>query len=141
MRIGILAKLAACDVETVRYYEREGLLEKPERAASGYRHYAPRHLEALQFIRHCRSLDMKLAEIRQLLDFRRLPERDCSGINALLDAQIARVLQQIQMLESLKEQLYLLRAECEQRQSAQGCGILRSLNDAAMGRPCPCHEP
>lgn len=141
MRIGELAKRAACDVETVRYYEREGLLEEPARESSGYRNYGPRHLETLQFIRHCRSLDMKLAEIRQLLDFRRLPDRECSGVNAILDTQIARVNQQIAALASLREQLHALRAECEERQTMRACGILRSLNDAALGQECPCHQP
>lgn len=54
MRIGELAKQAGVDVQTIRFYEREALIEAPLRTASGYRNYAPAHLERLNFIRHCR---------------------------------------------------------------------------------------
>ena len=67
MRIGEIAAQAGCDVQTVRYYEREGLLNAPEREPSGYRCYAQVHLDALRFIRHCRSLDVSLPEVRRLL--------------------------------------------------------------------------
>src|SRR5687768_12664482 len=59
MRIGELARQAGVDVQTVRYYEREGLLEAPARTGSGYRTYGPQHLERLNFVRHCRSLDLR----------------------------------------------------------------------------------
>ncbi|MBF0147393.1 MAG: Cd(II)/Pb(II)-responsive transcriptional regulator [Magnetococcales bacterium] len=140
MRIGELAKRAGCDVETVRYYEREGLLAKPEREPSGYRCYGALHQETLQFIRHGRSLGMKLAEIRLLLDFRHHPEEDCAGVDALLDVQIARVEEQISAMGTLKEQLIALRGECEQRQTNRTCGILRAFNQAAQGQACPCHR-
>lgn len=140
MRIGELAKRVGCNVETVRYYEREGLLAQPERDGSGYRSYGVFHLESLQFIRHGRSLGMKLAEIRQLLDFRHHPDGDCSGVNALLDIQIVRVEEQIAAMDTLKEQLIALRGECDQRQTNQKCGIMRSLNQAAQGRACSCHR-
>ncbi|MBF0125028.1 MAG: Cd(II)/Pb(II)-responsive transcriptional regulator [Magnetococcales bacterium] len=140
MRISELAKRAGCDSETVRYYEREGILPAPERDVSGYRRYGPSHLETLQFVRHCRSLSMKLVEIRQLLDFRRHPEGDCSGVNSLLDVQIARADEQIVAMTNLKEQLVALRGECEQRQTTRGCGIMRSLNRAVHHGQCPCHR-
>jgi DNA-binding transcriptional MerR regulator len=57
-------------VETIRYYEREGLLREPSRSEGNYRLYTDTHIERLQFIRHCRSLDMTLEEIRNLLRFR-----------------------------------------------------------------------
>jgi DNA-binding transcriptional MerR regulator len=71
MKIGELAREAGVDVQTVRYYEREALLEAPARTASGYRTYGPRHLERLNFIRHCRSLDMPLADVKRLLELSR----------------------------------------------------------------------
>ena len=73
MKIGELAARAACDVQTVRYYEREGLLEAPAREASGYRRYGRAHLARLQFIRHCRSLEIPLSQVRQLVAFARSP--------------------------------------------------------------------
>ncbi|MBF0214792.1 MAG: Cd(II)/Pb(II)-responsive transcriptional regulator [Magnetococcales bacterium] len=140
MRIGELAKQVGCDVETVRYYEREGLIAEPERDQSGYRSYGVSHLETLQFIRHGRSLGMKLVEIRQLLNFRHHPDGDCSGVDALLDVQLERIEEQIAAMGTLKEQLIALRAECEQRQTNRGCGIMRSLNQAVQIRQCPCHR-
>ena len=67
MHIGELARRTGIQVETIRYYEREGLLPEPARSDGNYRVYGPGHLEQLQFIRHCRSLDMSLDEVRTLL--------------------------------------------------------------------------
>ena len=64
MKIGELATLTGCPVETIRYYEREGLLPAPSRSAGNYRQYDTAHVERLSFIRHCRSLDMTQEEIR-----------------------------------------------------------------------------
>lgn len=140
MRIGELAQQVGCDVETVRYYERDGLLTKPQRDHSGYRSYEIAHLETLRFIRHCRSLGMKLIEIRQLLDFRHHPDGDCSGVNALLDVQIVRVEEQVVAMGTLKKQLIALRQECQNRQTNKECGIMQSLNHAVQVQQCPCHR-
>lgn len=74
MKIGELARLAGSNAETIRYYEREGLLPKASRSESNYRIYTDAHLERLTFIRHCRNLDMTLGEIRTLLHFKASPE-------------------------------------------------------------------
>ena len=70
MKIGELAKLTDCQVETIRYYERERLLPEPARSEGNYRLYTQAHVERLTFIRNCRSLDMTLEEIRSLLNLR-----------------------------------------------------------------------
>ena len=140
MRIGDLAKRAGCDGETVRYYEKEGLLLAPMRDGSGYRQYAMQDLEDLQFIRHCRSLGMRLVEIRILLNFRHHPHQDCGQVNALLDTQIIRVQEQMVAMQTLLEQLHALRSECVIRQQSGECGIMKTLNLAAKGEKCPCHE-
>ena len=70
IRIGDLAKRSGCEVVTIRYYEKEGLLPKPARSGGNFRLYSDVHIERLQFIRHCRSLDMTLSEIRILLGLR-----------------------------------------------------------------------
>ena len=72
MKIGELATHAGCDVQTVRFYEREGLLEEPPRDASGYRHYDERHVSRLRFIRHLRTLDIPLARGTSAAGVRRL---------------------------------------------------------------------
>lgn len=82
MKIGVLAKQADCPVETVRYYEREGLLPAPARTEGNYRLYSSEHLERLTFIRNCRTLDMTLDEIRRLLALMDSPARTVKASTA-----------------------------------------------------------
>ena len=128
MKIGELAKKAGCQVETVRYYEREGLLPAPARSEGNYRLYGAAHLERLVFIRNCRTLDMTLEEIQRLLALRDLPHESCAGINSLVDEHIEHVEARINSLLALREQLSELRDRCHGPQEAEDCGILRQLN-------------
>jgi len=138
MKIGELAAQSGCDVQTVRFYEREGLLEAPERDVSGYRRYASRHLERVQFIRHCRSLDVPLSEVRQLLTFAAAPDQSCSQVNALLDDHIAQVQRRRKALAALEKQLVALRKRCD-GDSSHSCAILESFMSAAEEHACACH--
>lgn len=140
MKIGDLARRAACDVETVRFYEREGLLDAPPRDANGYRHYADTHLTQLNFIRHCRSLDIGLAEVRVLRGFQADPGLACDAVNELIDTQIARIHRQVESLRLLERQLHALRDTCRAKNTARQCGILRNLEQAAEGEGCSCHD-
>ena len=88
MRIGELAAATGVDVETIRYYEREGLLVPATRQANGYRAYGQAHLEQLSFVRHCRALDIPLADIRRLLGFLEASGSDCGDIDQLIEAQL-----------------------------------------------------
>ena len=127
MKIGELAAATNTPVDTIRFYEREGLLQPASRTASNYRVYGEAHVERLSFIRHCRSLDMALEEIRTLLQFKDAPGGDCAGVNALLDEHIGHVAARIRELESLQAQLRQLRAQCCEEAAGQECGILREL--------------
>lgn len=140
MRIGELAKQTGCDVETIRYYEKTGLLPEPGRNDAGYRLYEPEHQERLQFIRHCRSLQMGLSDIRVLLDFRSQPSAECRGVDELLDHHISLIRVRMDALQSLEQQLIRLRHQCEDPHSVEECGILQNLNDAAVNNDCACHE-
>ena len=139
MRIGELGRAAGVDSETIRYYERAGLLLPPARALNGYRAYGVEHLERLAFIRHCRALDVPLAEIRRLLDFVAHPNADCGDINRLIDAQLARVRARLKSMRALEKQLAALRTRCEAGHLAAECGILHELVAAAHGEACACH--
>jgi len=130
LKIGELAKRTGSLVETIRYYEREGLLPEPARSEGNYRVYADTDLERLQFIRHCRSLDMTLEEIRNLLRFRDAPDRNCGEVNALLDEHIQHVGKRIKELKLLQQNLRALRNPCRQEQATKDCGILQSLGSA-----------
>lgn len=131
MRIGELATATGTPVETVRFYEREGLLPPARRADNNYRMYLPAHVERLAFIRQCRNLDMALDEIRALLQLRDAPAEDCGEINVLLDAHIGHVAQRIRELRSLEKDLRALRARCLSPQAIKDCGILNELDQAA----------
>jgi Cd(II)/Pb(II)-responsive transcriptional regulator len=130
LKIGELAERSGCLVETIRFYERVGLLARPERAENNYRSYTEEHAETLQFIRHCRALDMTLDEIRVLLDFRGQPNDACSGVNDLLDKHISHVGERIRALCALETQLLQLRRCCAVERPAKDCGILQALADA-----------
>lgn len=128
MKIGDLAKGTNCKVETIRYYEREGLLSEPVRSEGNYRIYDDRHLERLRFIRHCRSLDMTLEEIRALLRFREMPDENCSEVNELLDRHTEHVAKRITELKGLEKQLKELRSLCRTAKAAKDCRILQNLS-------------
>lgn len=129
LKIGELAQLTGSQVETIRYYEREGLLPAPGRSESNYRLYGDAHVERLQFVRHCRSLDMTLGEIRELLAFRDAPEQDCGLANDLLDRHIGHVASRIAELQVLEKQLKKLRGLCQRAQAARDCRILQTLSN------------
>lgn len=133
MHIGALAAATGTPVETIRFYEREGLIPAAQRAANNYRQYTPAHAERLAFIRHCRNLDMTLDEVRSLLRFKDAPAQDCGEVNALLDAHIGHVALRIGELRTLEQQLKTLRAQCRTPQASHDCGILQGLDAAAPG--------
>jgi Cd(II)/Pb(II)-responsive transcriptional regulator len=135
LKIGDLSKQTECPVETIRFYEQEGLLPAPARSQSNYRLYGDAHVERLQFIRHCRSLDMTLDEIRSLLQFRDAPEDNCGEVNLLLDRHIEHVTRRIAELQGLHEQLQSLRNQCHSVQAAKDCGILQALATVEGGAP------
>lgn len=128
MKIGELAKAAGTTVETVRYYEKEGLLPAPDRGLNNYRTYGHAHLERLRLIRNCRALDMTQEEIRAILALADNHESGCAPINDLFDEHISHVDARIAELTQLRGQLTELRQRClSARPDAEDCGILHGL--------------
>ena len=138
MKIGELARLTGTNVETIRYYERDGLLPETSRTEGNYRIYGEAHAERLSFIRNCRSLDMTLDEIRVLLRFKDSPEVKCDAVNTLLDEHIGHVADRIRELRQLERHLKGLRVLCQEAQDAGHCGILNEL--AHNARPSTRNE-
>jgi Cd(II)/Pb(II)-responsive transcriptional regulator len=130
MRIGELAQVAQCTVETVRYYEKAGLLPETARTAGNFRVYGPVHVERVRFIRNCRALDMSQEEIHTLLRLADRSAEGCGAINTVFDEHIAHVNERIKELCTLKRQLQALRDRCASEQGVDACGILQGL--AAM---------
>jgi Cd(II)/Pb(II)-responsive transcriptional regulator len=139
MQIKALSDATGVDVETIRYYERQGLLPAPARQANGYRDYGQPQLERLAFIRHCRALDMPLADVRQLLAALDAPGPECGDVNALIDQHLTRVRARLTSLRALEKQLRSLRNTCNGQPGEAGCGILHELVAAAHGEACACH--
>jgi len=135
MKIGDLATASATPVETIRYYEREGILPKPGRTLGNYRVYEEYHLERLQFVRYCRGLDMSLDEVRVLLRLKDSPNDNCGEVNLLLDEHIGHVSRRIRELRVLEKQLKEIRQTCGQTRSVEQCGILSELSNASQGAP------
>jgi Cd(II)/Pb(II)-responsive transcriptional regulator len=126
LTIGALAQRLQCQTETIRFYEREGLLPPPARSGGNYRLYGKLHLERLGFIRRCRTLDMTLDEIRVLLQLRDRPADNCAEVNAVLDEHIQHVADRIAELRTLQAQLRDLRQLCASA-GENGCNILTEL--------------
>ena len=101
------------------------------RSDGNYRIYGPAHAERLAFVRHCRSLDMTLDEIRVLLRFKDAPQAQCGEVSVLLDEHIGHVATRIRELRQLERQLKALRDQCGAPRDAAHCGILNELTQAA----------
>ena len=141
MRIKTLADATGVEVDTIRYYEKQGLLPEPARQDNGYRDYASTHLERLAFIRHCRALEMPLVDIRTLLGALDAQGEPHPDVDRLVQEQIDKVRVRLQSMRALEKQLLLLQASCGGC-SDQGtdCGILKELVAAAHGEACVCHS-
>ena len=132
VKIGELSKMTGCEVVTIRYYEKEGLLKRPERTEGNYRIYEDDDIARLRLIRHCRQHGMSLAEIRALLAFSDNPTSSCDWINTLIQQHIEDVERQIENLLHLKRHLENLSHQCDGGKK-KDCGILKSLIN---GEPC-----
>ncbi|MGV7242057.1 Cd(II)/Pb(II)-responsive transcriptional regulator [Caballeronia sp. M23-90] len=140
MKIGELAKTARCTTETIRFYEKEGLMVDAERTEGNYRDYSGKHVERLRFIRNCRALDMAHDEIRALLDLTDAPGEHCGAVNSLVDEHISHVDHRIEELLHLRGQLMDLRARCATERPVGDCGIVQKLSSMEVAPARPKHS-
>lgn len=125
--IGQLAKKAKLSADTIRFYEKKGLIRAPLRADNNYRYYNQDSLTQLVFIRHCRELGMSLKEIHALHEQLQQPEEDCGEVNAVISAHLSHVVEKIHQLEHFKQQLEQLKHSCQQNASIKDCEIIQAL--------------
>lgn len=130
MRIGEVAANANVNVQTVRYYERRGLLPRPERTRSGYRQYGDLAVRRLQFIKRAQELGFTLGEVRELLNLRVEDASACGTVERRTRAKLAQVEQKIDELERMKRTLEQLVRTCQAKQHSDDCPILEMLDDA-----------
>jgi Cd(II)/Pb(II)-responsive transcriptional regulator len=129
VKIGELAQMAGCSADTIRFYEKEGLLPAAQRTEANYRRYHAGHLERLRFLRNCRSLDMTHEEIRRLLGAADGPGSDCGAVSALIDEHIGHVSTRIDELLQLRAHLVTLRERCAGAHAVEDCGIIHGLTE------------
>jgi MerR family mercuric resistance operon transcriptional regulator len=128
LTIGRLAREVGVNLETVRYYERRGLLQKPPRSASGYRLFPSDVARRLRFIRRTQELGFSLKEIRELLLLRVSRRTTSKDIRARTESKIADIEGKIRSLESMKRTLRKLTNACEGCLPLAECPILESLD-------------
>lgn len=122
-----LSRASGIHPETIRYYEKVGLIPAPTRTEANYRKYDSTHEEQLRFIQSCRQMDMSIDEIRMLTDLQAHPEASCEPVNVLLDKHLADVALKIKQLRKLEEQLRDLREQCGGDHHVENCAILHSI--------------
>ena len=129
MRIGELAKRAGVAIDTVRYYEREGLIPPPVRRASGYRDYLDTDVDRLRFMRRAKGLGFTLQEIRDLLGLTATSGEDMATLKARAEAKLHDVEDRIQALNRMRDALQGLVAACPGHGALERCPILAALSE------------
>ena len=129
LTIGKVAKAAGLGVETVRFYERQGLIAEPARSQSGYRQYRPETIRRLQFIVRAKALGFTLQEIGDLLSLRATPGAGCADVQARAEAKIADIEGRVAQLEAMKRALGELVTQCRGEGPLSDCPILDALDE------------
>ena len=133
LSIGDLGRATGTKIETIRYYERIGLLPSPPRTAGNYRSYTPGHLGRLRFVRRSRSLGFTLDQIRALLDLSDQRERECEAVDAIAREHVADVERKIADLTALRRELNSLIGQCRHGTIAE-CRIIEALSPQTAAR-------
>ncbi len=127
LSIGQVARRAGVGVETVRFYEREGLLEEPPRRASGYRQYSEQVVKRLHFIKHAQKLGFSLKEITELLLLRVDGQTSCEEVKGRTEAKIAEVERKLIELQRMRQALLQVATLCTGQGPASACPMLDAL--------------
>ncbi len=143
MTIGALGEATSVGVETIRYYERIGILPEPARTAGGYRIYKPEHVRRLNFIRRGRELGLTLDAVRELLSLASDRLRSCTRVDRLVREHIHDLDHKIEGLQHLRGALQKLAESCRDNTRIADCRILEALQEAEQtlaGPPPVCAD-
>lgn len=127
--IGQLSKKADIPIDTIRYYEKVGVLDRIQRSENNYRIYTDQTLADLLFIKHCRELDISLCDIKTLKEMKAQPKRACTEVDNLVNKYLIEVSEKIERLLLLKETLIDLKQHCSTDRTVDECGILKELQN------------
>ncbi len=128
LTIGRLAKEAGVNLETIRYYERRGLMPEPIRTASGYRIYSENDIERIRFIKKAQELGFTLKEISELLSLRVTPNVTCAEVKKRAREKIAEIDKKIQSLQEMRKILVMLENRCTGIGPTTQCPILDGIS-------------
>jgi MerR family copper efflux transcriptional regulator len=128
LSIGQVARRAGVGVETVRFYEREGLLEEPPRRASGYRQYSEQVVKRIRFIKRAQQLGFSLKEITELLMLRVDAQTSCDEVKQRTEAKIAEVEQKLVELQRMRQALLQVHSLCVGQGPTSRCPMLEVLD-------------
>lgn len=135
MTIGELAKLCGVGVETIRFYERRGLLTDPRKGGVGYREYGDEHARKIKFIKQAQELGFTLKEIEELHDLRSSTDATCEDVRLKAQRKVDEIDQKIRTLQALKKALTPLLTECmgSREQGPDECPILEAIENPETG--------
>lgn len=133
MRIGDVATRAGVNVETLRYYERRGILRSPKRSAAGYREYPRETVRLIRFIKRAQELGFTLDEIEDLIAMRQTPSKRRDKVRELATAKLRAIDEKIARLHAMRNALSPLLDECACAVETLTCPILEALDDASDG--------
>ena len=128
LKTGELVKLAEVNVETIRFYERKGLLPEPPRMESGYRSYPEENVQRIRFIKRAQQLGFSLKEIQELLNLRSDQTANCVEMRMLTEKKITEVRGKINDLKHIEKALTELLDHCRERNTTETCLILGFLD-------------
>jgi len=130
MQIGQVAAEAGVHVQTLRYYERRGLLEAPDRTSGGFRLYSPETVRIIRFIKRAQELGFSLEETEELLRLKDDQTSTCAEVRAAARAKVDEIDQKIESLQAMREALDVLVNSCRSNGSTRACPILESIEHA-----------
>ncbi len=133
LTIGQVARQAEVGVEAIRFYERKGLIERPERPMAGYRSYSPETVARIRFLKQAKRLGFTLEEAAELLALRVEAGSPCEAVRARAQAKLASVEERIRELEAMRAALERLIKSCKRRTPTSLCPILEALDNCAAG--------
>lgn len=128
MRIGELAAEAGVNLQTIRFYERRGLLREPPRLMSGYRSYSAQAVRTIRFIKRCQALGFSLTEIAELLQVRDRSSVDAVRVRAMAEAKVRDINERIRGLQNMRDELSRLLSRCTCGTGQTACPALEAID-------------
>lgn len=127
LKRGNLAKMAGVNIETIRYYEKQGILPEPDRSPSGYRQYDDETVSRIRFVKRAQKLGFSLSEIKQLLKLSEGEITDCDEVKDIALKKLEEIREKIINLQKLDRILSNLATQCDRQQTIKGCPIIEAL--------------